>query len=130
MKNNVINLVIGIFMLVLTGCGGGGPAASSVSSETANSLITSVGWIYDNVAPDYSNSGQTCFLNVKVYYSESIAAADIDSLSVTAPNGWQWTISAPNSHLGTSSSGKPYIGSSIYYGSRERQWGQVRLSDV
>jgi len=116
MKCNVINVVIGIFMLVLTGCGGGGSAASSVSSETANSLITSVDWLYDNVAPDYSNDGTTCFLNVKIYYSESIAAADIDSFGVTAPNGWQWTIPASNSLLGGSSSGKPYIGSIIYYG--------------
>lgn len=116
MKCNVINVVIGIFMLVLTGCGGGGSAASSVSTETANSLITSVGWLYDNVAPDYSNNGPTCFLNVKVYYNESITAVDIDSFGVTAPNGWQWTIPASNSQSGTSSSGKPYIGGNIYYG--------------
>lgn len=115
MKCNVSNVVIGIFMLVLTGCGGGGgPAASSVSSETA--LITSVGWLYDNIAPDYSNNGPTCNLDIKVYYNESIAVVDIDSFSVTAPNGWQWTIPASNGQQGTSSSGKPYLAGNIYYG--------------
>ena len=116
MKCNVINVVIVIFMLVLTGCGGGGSAASSAPDKTANSLITNVGWLYDNAAPDYSNSGPTCFLNVELYYIDSIAAADIDSFSVTSPDGWQWTITTSNSLLGTSSNGKPYIGGSLYYG--------------
>jgi hypothetical protein len=79
-------------------------------------LITSVGWVYEDAAPDYTNNGATCFMGIKVYYSESIAADDIDSFGVTAPNGWQWTILASKSQLGTSSGGKPYIGSNIYYG--------------
>jgi hypothetical protein len=119
MKCNVIDVSMGLFLslcLLLTGCGGGGPAASSAPNGTANTLITSVGWIYENAAPDYSNNGPTSFLSVKVYYSESIASADIDSFAVAAPNGWQWTIMASNSQLGTSSSGKPYIGGNIYYG--------------
>lgn len=104
-------------MLVLTGCGGsGGSASSPVSSDTVNSLITNVGWLYENSAPDYFNSVATCHLSVKLYYSDSIAAADIDSFGVTAPNGWQWTISSTNSQFGTSSSGTPYIGGNIYYG--------------
>lgn len=116
MKYNAINAAIGIFivaLLVLAGCGGGG---SATNSGATNSLITSVGWVYEDAAPDYTNNGPTCFLSVKVYYDESITTAEIDSFGVTAPNGWQWTISASNSHFGTSSSGKPYIGSSIYYG--------------
>ena len=114
MKCNAANVVMGIFivtLLVLAGCGGSGSATSS-----NNSFITSVGWVYEDAAPDYTNNGPTCFLSIKVYYNESIAAADIDSFGVTAPNGWQWTIPASNSQLGTSNSGKPYIGSSIYYG--------------
>jgi hypothetical protein len=81
MKCNAINVVMGILiiaLLVLAGCGGGGSAASSGS----NSFITSVGWFYNNAAPDYSNNDQTCFLNVNVYYSESISAVDIDSIGV------------------------------------------------
>lgn len=114
MKCNAINVMMGIFLVilfVLAGCGGSGSATSS-----NNSFITSVGWIYENAAPDYTNNGPTCLLRVKVYYDESISAADIDSFDITAPNGWQWTIPASNSQSGTSSSGKPYIGNSIYYG--------------
>jgi hypothetical protein len=115
MKCNVINAVIGLFMLVLTGCGGGG-STGSASSGTANSLITNVGWLYENAAPDYSNNGPTCFLSVKIYYNNSVASDDIDSFSVTSPNGWHWTITSSNSQLGTSSNGKPYIGGNIVYG--------------
>jgi hypothetical protein len=114
MKCNVIFAAIGIFMvslLILAGCGGG----SATNSGTVNSLIKSVGWVYEDAPPDY-NSNSTCLLNIKVYYNESIAAADIDSFGVTAPNGWLWTIPASNSQLGTSSSGQPFIGSYIYYG--------------
>jgi Big-like domain-containing protein len=114
MKCNAVNVVLGIFIValfVLAGCGGGGSATSS-----NNSFITSVGWVYEDAAPDYVNNSSTCFLSVIVYYNESITAADIDSFGATAPNGWQWTISASNSQLSTSSSGRPYIGSRIYYG--------------
>lgn len=116
MKYNVTNMMVGLFMLVLTGCGGDGSAIISATNGTVNSTITSIGWLYENAAQDYYNNGQTCFLSVKVYYNESIAETDIDSFGVTAPNGWQWTITLPKSQLGTSSSGKPYIGGSIYYG--------------
>jgi len=115
MKCNVVNAAIGIFivaLLVLAGCGGGG----SATTGTTHSFITSVGWVYQDAAPDYFSSGATCLLSVNVYYNESIAAADVDSLDVIAPNGWQWTIPASDSQMGTSSTGKPYIGSNIYYG--------------
>jgi len=105
-----------VALLVFMGCGGGGSAESPASIGTANSSITGVGWLYENAAPDYFNNGPTCFLSVKVYYSASIAAADIDSFVVTAPNGWQWTVASSNILLGTSSSGQPYIGGDIYYG--------------
>lgn len=119
MKCNVINLVVGLLivaLLGLTGCGGGGSAASPASTGTANNLITSVGWLYENAAPDYSNNGQTCLFNVALYYSESIAATDIDSLIVSAPNGWEWTIPSTNSQFGTSSTGKPYISGQFSFG--------------
>jgi len=112
MKWNVIKAAMGLVMVslfVFAGCGGG----SSDSNTTANGLIKSVGWLYENFAPDYFNSGATCHLSIKLYYSDSITAADIDSFGVTAPNGWQWTIPSPNSQFGTSSSGKPYIGGNI-----------------
>lgn len=120
MKCNAVKVLLGIFivtLIVIAGCGGGGGGGgSATNSGTTNSLITSVGWIYEDAAPDYTNNGPTCFLSVKVFYDESIATDDIDSFGVTAPNGWQWTIPASNSLLGTSSNGKHYIGSSIYYG--------------
>jgi hypothetical protein len=119
MKCNVINLVVGLLivaLLGLTGCGGGGSAASPASTGTANNLITSVGWLYENAAPDYSNNGQTCLFNAALYYSESIAATDIDSLIVSAPNGWEWTIPSTNSQFGTSSTGKPYISGQFSFG--------------
>jgi hypothetical protein len=118
MKCNVINVVIGLFiaaLAVLAGCGGSGSTGSN-SNETARSLITNVGWLSENVAPDNSNNSPTCYLNVQVYYNNSISAADIDSFSVTSPDGWQWTITSPSSQLGTSSDGKPYIGGRLYYG--------------
>lgn len=115
MKCSVINVVMGLFiaaMVVLAGCGG----SSSESNGTASSLITNVGWLYDNAAPDYFDSSATCLLSVKVYYSDSIAAADIDSFNVTSPNGWKWTITASSNRFGTSSSGNPYISGNLYYG--------------
>jgi hypothetical protein len=115
MKCNVINVVMGFFMvtlLVLTGCGSGG----SATNGTANSLITGVGLVYINAAPDFTNYVSTCFLKVEVYYSESIVAADIDSFGVTAPDGSQWIIPSADSDLGTNGRGQPYIGSTIYDG--------------
>ncbi len=116
MKCNAVNVVMGVLLvvlLVLAGCGGGG---STTSSNNNNSYITNVSWVYENAAPDYDASGATCLMNIKVYYNESIAAADIESFSVTAPVGWKWTIPASNNLFGTNSSGKPYIGGGIYYG--------------
>jgi hypothetical protein len=114
MKCNAINVVMGLFIVVmfgLTGCGGGGSAATP-----APSLITSVGLYFDNIAPDYTNNVTTCSLNITVYYSDSIAPADIESFSMTAANGWVWTIPSQNFQSGTSSSGKPYVRAGIYYG--------------
>ncbi len=119
MKKNAINIVLGLFVItafILAGCGGGGGTSTPASTNPANSLITHVGWIFDNAAPDFANNGATCFLNVKVYYSESITTNDIDSFSLTAPNGWYWTISSSSAAFGISSTGKPYICTSIYYG--------------
>jgi hypothetical protein len=50
-----------------------------------------------------------------VYYSDSIALGDIESFSMTAANGWVWTIPAQNFQAGTSSNGKSYVGAGMYY---------------
>lgn len=118
MKFIITNVVKGLFFAVLValfGCGGSG-STGSASSGSTNSLITEVGWLYDNAATDYYNGGPTCVLNVEVIYDESIAADEIDSFVVIAPNGLQWIIPASNSQFGTSSSGKPYIGGRIHNG--------------
>jgi len=110
-------VVFGLSLALMTACGsGGGSGTSSNNNNNNTSYITNVGWVYENAAPDYATNSPTCLMNIKVYYNESIAAADIDSFSVTAPVGWKWTIPASSSQFGTNSSGKPYIGSGIYYG--------------
>jgi hypothetical protein len=116
MKCNVINVVIGLLIVAalgLTGCGGGGSAATPASVA---GLITNVGWDFENSAPDYTNNLTTCILNVYVYYSDSIALGDIVSFSMTAANGWVWTIPAQNFQAGTSSNGKSYVRAGMYYG--------------
>ncbi|MBI5141023.1 MAG: hypothetical protein HZA20_02370 [Nitrospirae bacterium] len=114
MRGNVIRLLVGaciVAMLCLTGCGGGGGS----SSTSANGLITGVGWLFENVAPDYYNDGSTCSMTVYVYYNESIAVDDIDSFSMTAPNGVRWTSTSLKSSFGTGSAGKPYIANIFVY---------------
>jgi hypothetical protein len=74
-----------------------------------------MGWYFDNAALDYYNNGSTCSLRIALYYSESIARDDIDSFSVTAPIGCQWTVVSSSSQLGTSSTGKPYIAKTLTY---------------
>jgi len=116
MKCRTISVVMGFVMValfVLSGCGGGGSEAIFIPSGTANSHITSIKWTYYNAAPDLSNEGYTCFMSVEVYYNESIAAADIESIGVKAPNGWRWTIPATANQLGVNSSGKPFVGGNI-----------------
>lgn len=116
MKCNVLTVVMGLFIAVLlglAGCGGGG---GSTTNSESNSLITSVGCLFNNAAPDFSNNGPTCYLSIHMYYNESISADDIDSLRIIAPNGWQWPIPVSSSQSVTNSSGKPYISINIYYG--------------
>ncbi|MCM0082567.1 VCBS repeat-containing protein [Geomonas sp. Red32] len=113
MKFNAVKVAIVLLFVAvfgLSGCGGGGGAPAP-----GDSLITSVGWYFDNVAPADTSNGETCVLNVLVYYN-FVAASDIQSFSVTSPTGWTWTIPAQNFQTGTSSSGKPYVRAGIYYG--------------
>jgi hypothetical protein len=117
MRINGIIVVMLLFVVAvfgLAGCGGG--SSSTTSAETKASLLTSAVWYFDNSAPDFLNNGSTCLLNVQLYYSESIASDEIDSFSITAPNGWHWTIASPNIPFNNSSNGKPIIGASMSYG--------------
>jgi hypothetical protein len=103
-------------MVGLSGCGGGGGAASFVPGSTAANLVTGVGWYFNNTAPDYFSSGATCTLQASVYYDSSITSSDIASFTMTSPTGVHWTVPAANSQFGTSSSGKPYVAAALYYG--------------
>jgi hypothetical protein len=112
---SIIRTVVTLFILcLLVGCGGGGNASSQNPSESA-SLITSIGWHFENSSPDYFNNGSTCHLIVTLYYIDSIATDDIVNYSMTAPTGSKWTVVPTNSDLGTSSTGKPYIRGSLLY---------------
>jgi hypothetical protein len=124
MKTHVMSTMMGLFVAItvcLAGCGGGGSAASSTTpattpAATSTSLITGVGWHFDNTPPDYSSSGYTCSLLVSVYYDTSIAASDIASFTMTSPAGWRWTVPASSSQFGTGSTGKPFVGARLVYG--------------
>ncbi|HJV34731.1 hypothetical protein [Geomonas sp.] len=105
-----------VLLLALAGCGGGGSASTPGATVTADALVTGVGWVYNNTAPDYFTSGATCLLTVNVYYDPSIAPAAIDSVTISSPAHWRWQIPASSSQFGTSSNGKPYLGGNIYYG--------------
>ncbi|MGD0822557.1 MAG: hypothetical protein ABSA71_17630 [Desulfomonilia bacterium] len=114
---SITRALVTLFILcLLVGCGGGGggTTATNTSTESASS-ITGMGWYFENSALDYYNNGSTCTLKVFLYYSESITTDDIESVSVTAPNGSRWSIALSNSPFGTSSTGKPYIIGSLLY---------------
>jgi predicted small lipoprotein YifL len=117
MKCNVINVMLGLFVCVLfsiTGCGSGGSASTPDANKTAD--LTGFGWLFENTAPDYLSDGSTCSLNVNLYYSGPVAKDDIESFRVTSPTGWYWTVASSNSHFGTSSTGRPYIGARLVFG--------------
>lgn len=119
MRRRVFKVLMGFYVILLfgmAGCGGGGGAGASATPSQSASLLTEVGWFFDNIAPDLSGNGSTCFLNVTLYCHESIAVDDIESFSITAPTGWRWTVPSTNRQLGTSSSGKSYISGKIWYG--------------
>jgi hypothetical protein len=117
MRKTVVNilLLLAVATFGLAGCGGGGGGTSTPAPNDA--LLKSVGGYFANFSPDLSTTGATCFLDFALYYDESIATGDIDSLVMTAPDGnWHWTFAAPDIPFKTSSSGKPYIGAGVYYG--------------
>jgi hypothetical protein len=55
-------------------------------------------------------------LVVEPSYSETIAQSEITAFTLTSPNGWHWTITPPNLHFRTTSSGKQLINASLYFG--------------
>jgi hypothetical protein len=96
----------------MAGCGGGGSSSSDGSARA----LTSVNWYFENRAPDLSSNGATCVLVVEPSYSETIAQSDIAAFTLTSPNGWHWTINAPNIRFRTTSTGKEVISTSFYFG--------------
>ena len=93
-----------LVILGLFGCGGG---ADSVSGEAR--ALKSVGWYYQNIAPDYFNNGTTCYLSVFLYLDDAVSAADVDSFVISAPNGGGWNIPASGRQTSTNSSGTTYF---------------------
>jgi hypothetical protein len=110
---SVMFLLSVVTVFCLAGCGGGGGGAAS---SEGSGVLKSVGWYFENDAPDYSNNGVTCVLNIGLFYDETVATSDIASFTVTAPNGVYWNIVAPNLQFGTNSSGKPIISGRLNYG--------------
>ncbi|UFS70180.1 hypothetical protein LPW11_20185 [Geomonas sp. RF6] len=107
-------MLLFVVLCALAGCGGGGGGASSSSSSSG--VITGVAWSFENESPDLSGNVATCYLNVQVKCSPSIAASDIANWAVTAPTGWGWRISGANSAKGITSNGTPYIAAGMWYG--------------
>ncbi|HTP64404.1 MAG TPA: hypothetical protein VMJ66_03355 [Geobacteraceae bacterium] len=104
-----------LIMFGLASCGSGGHTAAP--AVTTTSLISHVGWYIDDIEPTLTNNGETCCLNIMVFYSRSIAATDIGVISLLSPNGRLWTIPASDFHSGTGSTGDPYLRVGVYNGS-------------
>lgn len=101
-------------LICLGGCGSGG---DSVAGASGTSALKSFGWYYENVAPDFWSSGETCVLTVVLYYDPALSQSEIAGFVVQAPGGGGWSVNAPNLQFGTSSSGKPYIIERLSYSS-------------
>jgi hypothetical protein len=121
MIRNVINVVVGLVfvaLLGLCGCGGGGGSDGSSGGtrrpDAAVGLITSFGWSFENIAPDFTDAKATCTLSVYLHYSRTVNFNDIESFSVIAPNGLLWTVFAEDIQSRTDSNGDPYIAESLY----------------
>lgn len=93
-------------MLALSGCGGD-------TSDSSSNVVTGLNWTFENIAPDVYDDGMTCGLRVYVYCS-GIAASDIDSFTIIAPDGYYWQIPASEAQFGTSG-GKNYLGALLGY---------------
>jgi hypothetical protein len=103
---HVLLLLVAVFCLA--GCGGGG-------DTTERPILKRVGWFFIDSAPDYYNNGSTCSVHLSLYYDDTVAPADIDTFTLTAQDGRQWTASTANLRFGTTSSGEPYTQGSFYY---------------
>jgi len=100
-------------LFLLAGCGGGDSTATPIT------VLKQVDWMFDNVSPDLVPSGDTCILNLRVYYDESIPKDQIDGFVITAPTGGYWTVTTPNLSFNTSSNGSPYIIANLLFENRE-----------
>jgi len=108
--NGITRALATLFILcLLAGCGGSSGSKTVPANSETESLISFVGWYFENTAPDYFNNGATCSLVMLLYYSESITKDDMESASITAPNGTQWAGTLSSSNFSSSSTGKPYI---------------------
>lgn len=88
----------------LYGCGGSGGYGAFADANA----LKSVGWYYENIAPDFFNNGSTCYLTLNLYLTDSVSAADIDSFIIREPNGGEWNIPA-SGRQAVSSSGTTYF---------------------
>jgi hypothetical protein len=113
---SISRALVTLFILhLLVGCGGGGGSSSTTAQDESANLITGFGWYFENSAPDFYNNGSTCNLGVLVYYGDSITKDDIDSLTVTAPNGVKWLIQSSNINFATTNTGKQYASRKLRY---------------
>jgi hypothetical protein len=111
--NGITRAFAALFILcLLVGCGGGGSKRIPDTTEP-ESLISSMGGYFENIAPDYYEDGTTCVLTVILYYDKSIAKDEIESISLTAPNETLWSFTLLDSRFFTSSTGEPYFISTL-----------------
>jgi hypothetical protein len=84
MKRISLGLLVASILLIFSSC----------PTPTTTISITNVGWLLDNIDPSYWSGTpptQHAFLNFDLGFAGDIlAASDIASVKVTAPNSWHW----------------------------------------